>query len=895
MKGYQYLNDDGTFILQDPEQYSYLYFPMANEAGILSSITPDLGGDIKCDQNTFLLEPVSSENLHNNKSTRNVWCRINGRKLWSVSGRSALQQSELFEEDRDRTELEAGFMWHKVTRVSYRSGISAEVVSYVPHEDLRIECMKVKIQNISDQAMKLQLMTAIPIYGRSADNIRDHRHVTSLLHRIHTTEDGIVVNPTLTFDERGHKKNEMVYGVFAGSEKEKANGFIPLVQDFIGEGGSFENPHSIQEKEWVLAKAGEKYAGYEAIGAIGFEEKTLNPGESRSIYLVMGMDISEEHLLQTANEYLQEERFETELQETKEYWQKKVSVRCFSGDKKFNNWMRWVSFQPILRRLYGCSFLPHHDYGKGGRGWRDLWQDCLALILLDPVDVRRQLFNHFGGVRIDGTNATIIGKKQGEFIADRNNITRVWMDHGMWPMLTTDLYIQQTGDIALLLEKQVYFKDMQISRGEKKDPLWDEKQGNQLRCSDGSVYQGTLLEHLLLQNVTACYDVGEHGYIRLRGADWNDALDMASEHGESVAFTNMYADNLERLAGFVEVLKEAGHESFTIAKEIFPLLSAENDRFADIQAKQRMLSEYCDTCMHVLSGETVEIPAAELAARLHFMGQWMKSDICHKEWIEQDAECGWFNGYYDNHCRRVEGIFDNERRMMLTSQVFSIMSGTASDEQIEKIICAADRYLYRSEAGGYCLNTDFHEVKTDLGRMFGFAYGHKENGAVFCHMAVMYANALYTRNKSAAGYQVLKTLFTHCNDFERSHIYPGIPEYIDARGRGLYHYLTGAASWLLLTVITQMFGIRGNKGDLDFYPQLLAEQFDAQGEAAISFVFAERKLRICYVNKSRKEAGEYDIQCIWVDNRMYNSHKILREDILALSEREEHKIRIELA
>ena len=44
------------------------------------------------------------------------------------------------------------------------------------------------------------------------------------------------------------------------------------------------------------------------------------------------------------------------------------------------------------------------------------------------------LLGNFGGVRMDGTNATIIGsgKEAGavQFIADRNNIARVWMDHG---------------------------------------------------------------------------------------------------------------------------------------------------------------------------------------------------------------------------------------------------------------------------------------------------------------------------------------------------------------------------------------------------------------------------------------------------------------------------------
>ena len=59
--------------------------------------------------------------------------------------------------------------------------------------------------------------------------------------------------------------------------------------------------------------------------------------------------------------------------------------------------------------------------------------------------------------------------------------------------------------------------------------------------------------------------------------------------------------------------------------------------------------------------------------------------------------------------------------MMLTGQVFSIMAGTATEEQIRQITKSADRYLYDEKVGGYRLNTDFGEVKTDLGRMFGFS------------------------------------------------------------------------------------------------------------------------------------------------------------------------------
>ena len=102
----KYLDNKGTFTLDNPDLTSYMYFPLCNEAGMMSSITPDLGGDIKLDQNTFLLEPVSAENLHNNKSSRNFWVYVEGKGAWSVTGRSAKQQAKLFDEDKEEDTFE---------------------------------------------------------------------------------------------------------------------------------------------------------------------------------------------------------------------------------------------------------------------------------------------------------------------------------------------------------------------------------------------------------------------------------------------------------------------------------------------------------------------------------------------------------------------------------------------------------------------------------------------------------------------------------------------------------------------------------------------------------------------------------------------------------------------
>jgi cellobiose phosphorylase len=496
----------------------------------MSSITPTLNGDCKMGQNTFLLSPVSSEELHNNKSSRNFWVYIHGVGSWSATGVSAVQQADIFSENKEETELEAGIMCHKITRESKSLGIKSEIISFVPPTEDKVELMKVIITNIGNESKKITSTAAVPLYCRSADNIRDHRHVTSLLHRIKTSEYGVVVNPTLTFDERGHKRNTVVYGAAASKGNgEKPIGFCPIVEEYIGEGGSFEIPKSISLNEEFKIKANENLEGYEAIGAIRFEEEVIEANTSKTYIVAIGFGNSEADFNDAIIKHLTETAFDKSLKKTKEYWNEKINISYATKDSQFDNWMYWVNFQPMLRRIYGCSFMPHHDYGKGGRGWRDLWQDCLALLAMDPANVRGMLFDNFGGVRFDGTNATIIGTKQGEFIADRNNITRVWMDHGAWPFLTTKLYIDQTGDIEFLLEKQSYFKDLQEGRGTEKDFLWNIDRGNKMFSGNSEEYKGTILEHLLIQHLTAFYDVGEHNNLKLHGADWNDGLDMADE------------------------------------------------------------------------------------------------------------------------------------------------------------------------------------------------------------------------------------------------------------------------------------------------------------------------------------------------------------------------------
>jgi len=791
---WKFLDDRGTFVAKNPHKISRLYFPLANETGLLSSISPTLHGDIKMSQASFLMVPASSEDLHDSRYNRNFWVHIKGFGAWSAASGEV-----------DRSLVEGGMLWHKVIRTNKRMGLKVEFTNFIPVRDEAVEIMLVELTNTSTKKLHATPTAAIPIYGRSADRLRDHRHASSLFNRIKIHKNGVILTPTMSFDERGHKINTASYFVL-GCEAygNPPSGSFPTIIEFSGEGGNLERPEAVLNNLPPKIKSYPERQGKEAIGAIRFRSTALMPGKSKRYIIVMGITQKErpENIFTRFNSY---KKIKAALSLNKESWAKKINlISLDTSNKDFDRWMKWVTLQPTLRKLFGCSFLPDFDYGRGGRGWRDLWQDSLTIILINSHGVRKILINNFGGVRKDGSNATIIGKHEGEFIPDRNNISRVWMDHGLWPFITLDLYINQTGDKDILFKKAPYFESSKID---------------------------TVLDHILLQHKRPFSKVGRHGNFRLEGADWNDSLDMAKEHGESVAFTAMYAGNLLCIS---RLLEEIDYKKKTINS---------------LRKKARLIREH----------------------------------IRKNEWIKTRSGYGFFNGYYDNRGRRVEGDHKNGVRMTLTGQVFPIMSGLAQDSQIREIYRSAKKYLWDPKLRGFRLNTDFGGIYPDLGRAFGFAYGEKENGSFFSHMNVMFAYALYKRGFVREGFEVLDSIYKMCMNTALSKIYPDLPEYFNSDGRGMYHYLTGSASWLVLTIVTQVFGIRGEMGNLLISPKLVKEQFARSGKISIDTHFAGRGIKVNYLNPRKLDYGKYKVTKIVFNGKTVREMPLDRSLFLRLT------------
>ncbi len=896
---WHFIDSQGTFRAESPEGVSRLYFPLCNEAGILSGITPDLHGDIKTSYNSFLTQPVTIESLHNSKTTRNFWVYIQGKRghghsddgqVWSLTGVSAVQNAKKFlHKDKEKVTLDAGMLWHTVRRENHELGLSSEITNFAPADSQdTLEIMMVSLTNTGTSKLKITPTSAIPIFARSADNYRDHHHVTSLLHRIVHHPAGVIVKPTMSFDERGHKLNQTLYCALGfGKNGELPLGAFSTVPDFVGEGGNFEAPQAIVENLDPPQKDSGDYQGKPAMSALRFKSVTLSPGQKAQFVLFLGIAEKESQIESWIKKYGDWQKAETALKNNRAYWAQKMDILKFNTQNPaYDGWLRWVSLQPTLRKIFGCSFLPDFDYGRGGRGWRDLWQDCLALLLTAPSETKKILLHNFNGVRIDGSNATIIGN--GEFIADRNNITRIWMDHGVWPYITLELYMHQTGDLDILFENARYFRDTQQSRTQKKDASWNEAYGNDLKTKSGKAYEGSILEHILVQNLVQFFNVGEHNHIRLEGADWNDGLDMAYERGESVAFTTLYASNLKKLAGFLEIIeKTRGLKKVSVARELLLLIDRAGKskvNYDSISAKKKRLLRYFDAVEPEISGKKVEIPIARLVQDLRDKSNFIAGHVRKKEWLQTSKNEGLFNGYYDNHGRRVEGDFPKGFRMTLAGQTFPIMSGVATSEQVREIFASAKKHLKDPEHGGFRLNTNFHEIRLDLGRAFSFAYGEKENGAFFSHMAVMFSNALYQRGFVNEGHEVLDSIFRMCLRTDKSKIYPGVPEYFNSEGRGFYHYLTGSASWLILTVLTQVFGVRGHLGDLLLAPKLTQDVFRLKNEVSVETFYESRRLKVVYKNPKKIAYEHYCVTSVTLNGKELQGLLLNQKEVLVPKE-----------
>lgn len=858
--------NNGAFLAPFAEYISGLYFPLMNRHGLKSFVSPELKGDIASSFRNYLTAATVTEELHRNVSNRNFWVKIKGQQPWSATGNSAFQKAQKWTGQHDESEIEGRIGAFISRRRNKALGIESEIKVFVPDSDDYVELMKVTIKNISDRVLNFTPYSATPIFGRHPDNFRDHRQVTTMFQKVIVEKHGVRVKPSIVHDESGHSINKVHYAVLGFDEHgEGLSEIWPLMSDFIGAGGSLDNPEAVSREVQAPCYSAGQTDGKEAIGAMRYRAQSLMKGEERSYIIIHGITENANDLQKWENTYGNSVKFDLYYKQTLDYWQSIASALSVkTANDTFDNWVRWINFQLKCRQIFGNSYLPDFGYGRGGRGWRDLWQDLLSIFLVDPDSAMSEILNSLKGVRVDGSNATIIGTEPGTFIADRNNIPRNWCDHGAWPAFVVNFYIEQSGDLDILFHEIPYWKDQFIFRTRNKDEEYHSGQGPWQKTLNERQYEASIFEHLLIQQLSAFYHVGDHNILLLEGGDWNDTYDMAREKGESTGFYAFYAANLRILAHWLELMSKRGFDKIPILKEMTGLVDEGNhENDYSPKGKQAIIRKYFSRVSHRVSGEKTEFSVEYLRKDLLAKADHIAQVINEHEWIDLDGDHGIFNGHYDNNGKAVDGLKEEGVRMDLTTQVMTTMHDLATKDQIRNLIRSANRYL--KDGKGYRLCTPFKSIDMNIGRITGFTYGNKEHGSKWMQQNIMLAFGLFKRGFKQEATKIIMDVFALSSDSAVSRIFPGLPSYFAAGDRGAYAYLTGSSTWFILTLTTQVFGVKGALGDLCIEPKLSPLFFDNQGETRIRCMFRGIPLEVRYSCNDLSNAQHFHIENIEIN------------------------------
>ncbi len=172
--------------------------------------------------------------------------------------------------------------------------------------------------------------------------------------------------------------------------------------------------------------------------------------------------------------------------------------------------------------------------GRGGRGWRTPWQDCLALLVITRV-VHDLLFSSFAGVRMDGSNATIIGSRLASSSLTATTSCAGWTTVRGPTRRRACTRPQRRSGIPAMSRVTSRISTSTVARGKTQPGRRGagDRAAHRAGCYPPRLHPGTSAgstPHRALQR-------GRSRNILLEGADWNDGMDMARERGESVAFT----------------------------------------------------------------------------------------------------------------------------------------------------------------------------------------------------------------------------------------------------------------------------------------------------------------------------------------------------------------------
>jgi len=288
--------------------------------------------------------------------------------------------------------------------------------------------------------------------------------------------------------------------------------------------------------------------------------------------------------------------------------------------------------------------------------------------------------------------------------------------------------------------------------------------------------EANVLEHCILAIEYALSETGEHGLPKIMNGDWNDTLDHIGSggKGETVWGAFFLAYTLRETADLLRFVKEY-------------------DRAQD-------LIEAYQTLKHTIN-------------TIAWDGEW------------------YLRAYRDNGIP-VGSAKDEQGKLFLNAQTWSVISGVADDERAQKSLEACKQYL-ETPLGMQICWPSYTEIDDTVGLISRCVPGKKENGAVFNHASSWYVMAALMNDNTEDAYRLYSKMLP-LNSSEEAGIdrYETEPyvysEYITSpdhktMGQASHSWLTGSAVWMHYIGMSYLLGIRADYKGLIIDPKIPAK------------------------------------------------------------------------
>ena len=408
----------------------------------------------------------------------------------------------------------------------------------------------------------------------------------------------------------------------------------------------------------------------------------------------------------------------------------------------FNN---YLMYQVVSARINGkCGY-----YQSGGAiGFRDQLQDCLALLYNNPLRVREHIL-------LSAAHQYVEGDVQHWWHFEKLGVRTLITDDRLFLPYVAAQYITATGDKDILLEQVSYLKSMPLGKNERA----------RMECPECTDYTESLYQHII-KAIDCTLEYGENNLIKIKGGDWNDALDAIgdSSRGESVWLSMFMVATLK------ECDKYFNHEDRKRYKEvIFNLSKAINQAGFNGRYYNRAFT---------LNGE-------------------------------------WLGNYNCVNCK-----------IDIISQAMAVIADISEDKnRLKSAMDEAEILVDKENRLIKLLSPPFNSNKF-YGYISNYPEGIRENGGQYTHGAVWYIMAYAMLKESDKAYELIKLInpIDKCQDTDIVKKYKGEPYTLPAdvytgqynEGRMGWSFYTGSAAWLYKVILENIIGIKLVKNTLEF-------------------------------------------------------------------------------